>query len=238
MRYHLSKELEEHRLRVEKSTKHNNALNNVVPVFAATVTILASLIFQKLALPPNISWWSIVLIGIIGIPICFVAVYFVTKGFLLLVTKKIPILLKNIGAWASNKPIKKLDAEEIKEFIHQFNYEVVNLAYLSYSLAKEKSDDPVVQSYKTMESVFYLKTAVYRTHKVFSNIVGQIKVDIDLSSSRIKGVFDLFSQTILLLKESSLYPDFKVDIDFICSQYNMLVTAFLSKDFEVEVDRV
>lgn len=190
----MSTELFKHReaLKQEKDNKINDF---VIPIFSAVVS-LSITYYSKNFQKNDLIYFFYSLCA-------FFVVLFLLKIIVPLISKYYSIFLNNI---------KKIDIEEIKSnndienLTNDFNYDVTNRIYFSYSLISENEcSDLNLKKYYFFESFFYFEKSLDALKIIFNEKTVDILITDNESyihTYRIENAFEMLSNIFYIISKS------------------------------------
>lgn len=196
IRYHISKELSRHRELEEK--KNLDRLNDfAIPVFSGVSSSFFAIELQNYPLL-NHMW-----IKLIAPIILYIFFYYLSK--------KVVSLCSSIRKYYGKQTKKSSNSEASRteeDRAAKFNYEVICLVQIAYTLVKNltDSDDVLQNKLYISDVIFYTKNALRKSNEVlFSYSVGISNYHLNIN--RITTTLDLVRFILQKLKDNEYFSD-------------------------------
>ncbi len=221
LRHMMSKELDKHRaaLKQEKSKKINDF---VIPIFSGVLSLSITYYSKDFKLE-NLRYVGTTLLA-------YLLLYFIIAKLLL-------PCFKWLLEWIRNS-FKSIDVNDLKSeddilnIVNDFNCDVINQIYLSYSLITDNEDlDLNLQKYYNLESFFYFDKALGLLKDVFNEKTMQKLFNENIShiqTYRIENAFDLLKKIFDIIDASETSDRLKKDLINSRATYNNLAQVLLT----------
>lgn len=194
LRYQISRELDIYNQKKEKA-EHKKPNLFIAPVFSAVMTILiSSQEKEEILKTENI-------IRIIVSACLFFIIYELIRIIIIPLWNKLMFWLKQ-HLFPLNKQTFT-DIENVKQ-CEQFNYDIMNLVYLTYITCKECiSNDDNIKKYNQSEILFYISRLNYKLGKIFK--YNNVNIALYIQNFRVRVAFEIFREILTSIKSDPYF---------------------------------